>query len=234
MPATGDAFKLPVAMVAAALLAGAGPDAVAERADRQKPINVESDRMNADDIKQVAVFLGRVVVTQGTFLLCADQVTIRQDKEGNQSGTAVGNPATFREKRDNVDEWIDGEAQRIDYDNKNEVVELFSHARVNRDKDEIHGDYISYDAKTEFIKVQHDKEQAAAAPAKEDRVRAVFQPRVKPADGAPASRPAASGAAPGAGNAPPAAAGGTPPLQAAAGLAPSRTGTGVVRPAFCR
>jgi lipopolysaccharide export system protein LptA len=232
MPAAGDAFKLPAAMLAAALLAGAGQDAVAERADRQKPINVESDRMSADDIKQVAVFLGRVVVTQGTFLLCADQVTIRQDKEGNQSGTAVGNPATFREKRDNVDEWIEGEAQRIDYDNKNEVVELFNRAKVNRDADVIQGDYISYDAKTEYIKVQHDKEQAAGAPPKEGRVRAMFQPRAKPADGAPASR--AAGGPPGTASGPPPATGGTPALQAEAGLAPSRTSTGVVRPVFCR
>ena len=100
------------ALLAAALLIAPCTATFAERADRQKPIHVESDRMHADDIKQVAVFTGRVVVTQGTFTLCADEVTIHEDKAGNQFGTAVGNPATFREKRDGVDEWIEGEAQR--------------------------------------------------------------------------------------------------------------------------
>jgi len=211
---------------AALLLAGVCSAALAERADRQKPINVESDRMNADDLKQVAVFQGRVVVTQGTFMLCADQVTIREDKEGNQSGTAVGNPATFREKRDNVDEWIEGEAQRIDYDNKNETVELFNRAKVNREKDEVRGDYIAYDAKTEFIKVQHDKDQTASAPVKEGRVSAVFQPRSRAADGATAPHTGAAG---------PAGASGRPPaLQAEAAPASARPAGAVVRPAFCR
>jgi len=178
----------------ALLLLVAWTAAFAERADRQKPIHVESDRMNADDIKQVAVFQGRVVVTQGTFMLCADQVTIREDKAGNQSGTAVGNPATFREKRDNSDDWIEGEAQRIDYDNSSETVELFNRAKVNRDRDEVRGNYISYDARTEFIKVQNDKQQADGAPVKEQRVTAVFNPKAKAGDGtAPgaAPRPAA-------------------------------------------
>ena len=177
--------------VAAACIVCSGA-AHAERADRQKPINVESDTMNADDIKQVAVFRGRVVVTQGTFRLCADQVTVRQDKEGNQSGTALGNPATFREKRDGVDEWIDGHAQRIDYDNTSEVVELFDRAVVNRDKDQVRGNYISYDAKTEFIKVQNDKEQPASGTAKQ-RVSAVFNPKPKSGDAAHSNPPPSGG-----------------------------------------
>ena len=74
----------------------------AERADRDKPVNVEADRMLADDGKQTVVFEGRVVLTQGTFVLRADKLTVRQDKEGFQSGVATGSPATFRQKRDGV------------------------------------------------------------------------------------------------------------------------------------
>jgi lipopolysaccharide export system protein LptA len=182
------ALALGLLGLALALAAGR---AGAERADRQKPVNVESDRMNADDLKEVAVFIGRVVITQGTFTLCADQVTVRQDQEGNQSGTALGNPARFREKRDGADEWIVGEAQRIDYDNKNSIVELFVRAKVDREKDEVRGNFISYDAKTEFIKVQNEKDQSGTATLKEQRVNAVFQPKPKPQPAGAAKTPAA-------------------------------------------
>ena len=160
----------------------------AERADRDKPVNIESDRMTADDAKQVAVFDGRVVLTQGTILLRADKLIVRQDKEGFTFAEAVGQPARFRQKRDGVDEWVDGEAERIEYDGKLDRVELFSRARLNRDKDEVRGNYISYDARTEFVVVQNAKETKAAA-TKDERVRATFQPKPKTPAPGPASAP---------------------------------------------
>jgi len=150
----------------------------AERTDRDKPVNIEADRMTADDAKQTATFEGRVLLTQGTFSLRADKLSVRQDKEGFQHGTAEGRPATFRQKRDGADEWIDGEARRIEYDGKTERVELFGEARVSRDKDEVRGNYISYDTRAEVFRVQGAKE-VQAAPAREARVRAVIQPKKK-------------------------------------------------------
>lgn len=172
-------------MLLAATLACVVP-ARAEKADRSKPINVEADRMTADDAKQVAVFEGRVVLVQGTFTLRADRLTIRQDKDGAKFGVAVGKPATFREKREGVDEWIDGEAERIEYDGKIEKVELFTRARLWRDKDEVRGNYISYDQKTEFFQVQHAKDSVAGA-GEAGRVRAILQPKPKPAAPEPAA-----------------------------------------------
>ena len=160
-----------------ALAPFAGP-ALAERADRDKPVNIESDRMTAEDAKQVAVFEGKVVLTQGTFQLRADKLTVRQDKDGVQFGVALGKPATFKTKRDGVDEWIDGEAERIEYDGKTEKVEFFIRARVNRERDIIRGNYISYDQRTEFFLVQESKEAPGKTPA--GRVTATFQPKPKP------------------------------------------------------
>jgi lipopolysaccharide export system protein LptA len=172
---------LAIALLAVAVAAPVDP-AQAERTDRDKPVNIESDRMTADEQKQTAVFEGRVVLTQGTFVLRADKLTVRQDSAGFQSGVAVGNPATFRQKRDGVDEWIDGEALRIEYDGKAERVELFDRARINRDKDEVRGNYISYDTKSEIFRVQGAKE--AAPQSREGRVRMVIQPKKKE-EGAP-------------------------------------------------
>jgi len=159
--------------------------ALAERMDRDKPVNIEADRMLADDGTKTVVFEGRVVLTQGTFVLRADKLTVRQDKEGFQTGVATGSPATFRQRREGTDEWIDGEALRIEYDGRGERVELFDRARVRRDKDEVRGNYISYDTRSEVYRVQGSKELSASPGGRDERVRAVIQPKKKDDAAAP-------------------------------------------------
>ena len=147
----------------------------AERADRDKPVNLDSDRMTADDAKKTSVFEGRVVLTQGTLAIRGDRLTVRQDNQGFQSGSVVGNLATFRQKREGVEEFIEGEAERIEYDSRAERVEFFNRARLRRDcGDDVAGNFISYDAKTEQFSVQSAR---GAAANKDDRVRAVIMPR---------------------------------------------------------
>ena len=168
----------------------AGP-AQAERADRAKPINLESDRMRIDDAQKTSVFEGKVVMTQGTLSIRAERVTLRQDKDGYQYGSASGNLANFRQKRDGADEYIEGEAERIEYDGKLDKVEFFNRARLKRDPaDEVRGNYISYDSRTEYFTVTGGSQTASGGP--ESRVRAVIQPRKiaeeperAPAPGAP-------------------------------------------------
>jgi lipopolysaccharide export system protein LptA len=169
----------------------AGGPALAERTDRDKPVNIESDRMNADDAKKTAVFDGRVVMTQGTLIIKADRLTIRQDNQGFQYGIALGSPATFRQKRDGANEYIDGEAERIEYDGRLERIQLFERARLRRDTgDDVRGNYISYDARSEYFTVQSSKD--AQQQGRDSRVRVVIMPKKK--DGeveeSPQSKPA--------------------------------------------
>lgn len=160
----------------------AGP-AQAERSDRTKPINLESDRMQVDDARKTSVFEGKVVMTQGTLRIHADKVTIREDKEGHQYGSASGNPVTFRQKREGAEEYIEGEADRIEYNGKLDKVEFFNHARLKREPaDEVRGNYISYDSRSEYFTVTGGAGPGASGgPA--GRVHAVIQPR-KPTEGA--------------------------------------------------
>jgi lipopolysaccharide export system protein LptA len=159
----------------------------AEKADKDKPINVEADRVSIDDAKKISVFEGNVVLTQGTLVMRADRMIVREDPQGFSHGTAYGNPVTFRQKRDGVDEYIEGEALRVEYDGKAERVEMFDRAQMKRGADEVRGSYISYDQPTEVYKVlgRHD---AAADKTAAGRVRAIIQPKSKdkPQPAAPA------------------------------------------------
>ena len=109
----------------------------AEKGDREKPLQIEANRMSADDARRVTVFEGNVVVTRGTLNIRADRIVVRQDAEGNQFATATGNPVRFKQRQDakppaKEGVWLDGEAKRIEMDDRSGKMELFEAARVNR------------------------------------------------------------------------------------------------------
>jgi lipopolysaccharide export system protein LptA len=170
---------LSVALAGCAMLAT--PAAFAERADREKPINLEADHMAIDDLKHIQVYEGKVVFTQGTLMIRADKIVVTQDADGFRHGVATvvpGNLAYFREKRDGADEYVEGWGERIEYDDKTDRAELFVRARLKRNLDEVRGNYISYDGKTEFYLVKSAAD-AASASDRQDRVRATIQPKKK-------------------------------------------------------
>ncbi|MDD5328730.1 MAG: lipopolysaccharide transport periplasmic protein LptA [Sulfuricella sp.] len=162
----------------------AAPAAHAEKADRDKPINLESNTATSDDVKKESVYQGNVILTQGTLEIRADKLVVREDAEGYQHGTAYGNPASFRQKREGIDEYIEGYALRIEYDSKNDLMQMFSQARLKRNQDEARGNYISYDGKTEFFQVVGSKESATPGNPR-GRVRTVMQPKKTGAASAP-------------------------------------------------
>jgi len=170
--------KLAVALGFALLLVGAR-GARAELADREKPVNLEADTVTVDDATKTSVYQGNVQLTQGTLLLRADKLVVKEDADGFQHGTAYGNPASFRQKREGADEYVDGFALRIEYDGKKDKVELITQARMKRNQDEVRGNYISYDAKTEFFQVLGGGKEAAAPGREKGRVHAVIQPKPK-------------------------------------------------------
>lgn len=151
----------------------------AERADRDKPINLEADRVTVDDAKQVSVFEGNVVLTQGTLLIRGDRMEVRQDNDGFKHGTAWGNLAYFRQKREGFDEHIEGWAERIEYDGRADKMQMFVRASMKRGGDEVRGNHISYDAATEFFQVTGGGAKAATPNNPDGRVRAVLQPKPK-------------------------------------------------------
>lgn len=165
-------------LIALGLAAAAAlPPALAERADRDKPVNLEADRVEIDDAKKEAVFHGNVTLTQGTLMIKADRIIVKQDAEGFQYGIAYGNQAYFRQKREGVDEYIEGFADRLEYNGKADKLEMFTNAQLKRGADEVKGDYISYNAATEFFQVIGGGKTAATPGNPQGRVRATIQPR---------------------------------------------------------
>ena len=186
IPPAARRFGL-VAAIALAAGLGSSMPALAERADRDKPVNLEADRVDLDDAKKEAVFVGSVTLTQGTLTIKADKIIVKQDAEGFQYGIAYGNPAHFRQKREGFDEYIEGYSERVEYDGKADKVQMFTNARIERGGDEVRGDYISYNAVTEFYQVIGGGKSTSTSGSPQGKVHVVIKPKPKP--GAPAPAP---------------------------------------------
>lgn len=185
------------------LISLAALNASAEKADAGKQAVIDYDSLHVDEVTQVTTLTGNVIVTKGTLVLRAEKAVIKQSPEDDMHVTLTtteGKQATFRQKRDGgPDLWVEGEAQRIEYDERTAVVKLFTTARIRqldgaRLTDEIQSDYITYDSLREVFAARNDGAAKLGQP--QGRGRMIIAPRKpKPAPAAPVT-PAAPAAAP--------------------------------------
>jgi lipopolysaccharide export system protein LptA len=175
-----------LALTLLALASLAGSPALADKADRSKPLTIEADLPSTLDlINQVVVFSGNATLSQGTMAIRAERLELRTRTDGHRSATAIGapgKPATFRQKRDGLDESIEGTAERIEYDSRGDVVRFVGAAQVRRLRagtvaDEVSGNVITYDNGNETFSVQGTAGQPGAASAPNaGRIRIVLTP----------------------------------------------------------
>jgi lipopolysaccharide export system protein LptA len=177
---------------------GSSP-ASAERADKAMPMNIEADALRYDDLKQISVFTGRVVVSKGSIVLRGARLEVRQDPEGYQFGVVTGEPghrAFFRQKREGLEEYVEGEGETIEYNGRSDNVTFVHQAEMRRlvgsvVSDRVGGDVIFYDNQTDMFTVDGVGKKAAttrpsasgatgkgeAGNSDNGRVRAMLSPR---------------------------------------------------------
>ena len=170
----------------------------AEKADRNKPMNIEADALRHDDLQQTSVFSGNVVMTKGTIVLRGGKLEVRQDADGYQTGTvtaASGKRAFFRQQRDTAPgatpEFVEGEGEVIEYNGRADTVRFLGRAELRRYRgstlsDNLSGATIVYYNLTDVFTVDGPKTAPNAPAAPGSRVRAVLSPKDAPKGAAPA------------------------------------------------
>lgn len=196
MPVPSVPTVIVQAVLATAMVLVAATAAQAERTDRTKPMVIEADRPGTVDLqRQVVVFNGNVVITQGTMVLRAEHVELRELPDGYRAASAVGSPgkpATWRQRRDGVDETVEGSADRIEYDGRSDTLRFVGSGAVRRLRgatvaDEITGATILWDNLAQVFSVEGGQPTTANPTG---RVRAVLSPPAE-AGSTPAPGPTA-------------------------------------------
>jgi lipopolysaccharide export system protein LptA len=155
----------------------------AEKADRDQPMNIEADSMRHDQARQLTQFNGKVQATKGTLVLRAARMEVQQDAQGRQVARLWAAPTErvfFRQKREGVNEFTEGEAEQITYDNQADVVTLNQRAEVrilrgNQLADQLNGHIIVFNNTSEVMTVDGQATSGAG-----QRVRAILTPRNTP------------------------------------------------------
>jgi lipopolysaccharide export system protein LptA len=181
-----------------ALLGLVALSASAEKADAGKQAVIDYNTLHVDEVTQTSTLTGDVVVTKGTLLLRAEKAVVRQTPEADMQVTlnaGGGKAATFRQKRDGgPDLWIEGEAQKIEYDERSAVMKLFGAAKIrrldgNKTTDEIQSEFISYDSLREVFLARNEPSGAGKSGAGRGRMIITPTKRPAPAPTAPVGAP---------------------------------------------
>ena len=155
----------------------------AAQEDTSEPINVEADRMQYDSENKISRFFGNVIATQGSIEIRSAQMEVRQDDSGNELGVAIGSKekrAYFKQDRDIENEYVEGEALRLEYDGRTSTLKLVGDAVVRRYKnnqlwDQSTGGVITYNDKTSFYTVESGANRASTT----GRIKVVLTPEPK-------------------------------------------------------
>ncbi len=189
---------VPIAVMFAAL--SCAMPAQALQRDRQQPLLVDAGAMHYDDVKQLDVFTGDVVVTKGSMVIHADRVEVRQTPDGYDMADAFGDaahPATIDETLDAAPgeptPKLHGRALRLSYDGRSDVVTLHGQALLERlidgrVNDRAQGETIRYDNLNDRFAVSAGQAGSTSSNP-QGRVRVMLSPR---AASAPASAPGAA------------------------------------------
>jgi lipopolysaccharide export system protein LptA len=166
------------------------PGALAEKADRNKPIEMTAASGTSDLANNVQTLEGTVVLVQGTMRMTAERMRVKRDAQDRILAELFGTPTaqiTFREKREGFDDFMEGVADRAEFDDRSNTIKLFGRARLKNGGDELTGEYIYYNSVSEVIQAlgripepgdaKRPPDAGAGAGSASPRVRIVIQPR---------------------------------------------------------
>lgn len=142
-----------------------------------------SNSLSYDDLEKLSTFTGQVVMTRGLLNLHADVLTLREDNEGFQHGTALadtGRRVYIRQEKPETYEVMQGLGEQAQYNGKLQTFELIGRAELTRficgkPFDNVSGDRVKYSEKTEMYQAFGGTKSINPG----GQVRSIAQPRAK-------------------------------------------------------
>jgi lipopolysaccharide export system protein LptA len=129
------------------------PSAWAEKADRKKPMDIRAGEYSGDNrVKSLDLRKG-VTITQGTMKIIGDTGEVRGEPPTAQA-KLFGAPVCFQQKKDGSNEYMRGQADRVEYDQRTERVDFFGKVTVHDGPNEMRGDHVVYNMSTEKFEVR--------------------------------------------------------------------------------
>jgi lipopolysaccharide export system protein LptA len=146
--------------------------------DKDQPIQVQADRIEANQQTGVVTYRGHVHFARGDIDIHADSVEVRQHGEALHSILASGTPVRFHQRDTQAGKEIRGTAARVDYRADRREITLTGEARLEQNGD-------VFEAATVHYRLDEGDVRAEGG-AGQQRVQALLTPRrAQPTEAAP-------------------------------------------------
>jgi lipopolysaccharide export system protein LptA len=151
--------------------------------DFEQPIEIEADFAELDDEKGVTVYIGNVIVVQGSIVMTGDRLTAHFTPERElENAVLEGRLATFKQTPDLGEQDIEGEAEVVEMNAFQNIFYLTGKAKVTQGKRLTQGHRISYDTERSLATARAAKGRGLGdkSDSKErGRVRIIIPPKAK-------------------------------------------------------
>ncbi|MBU5615561.1 lipopolysaccharide transport periplasmic protein LptA [Psychrobacter sp. TAE2020] len=116
--------------------------------DANQPIKLLADKATYSERTGITSYSGTVVITQGTFKMTADNITVNLSQGRSiNSAVATGRPATMQQVVTQEKGLAKGQANNIDYNAVNGIVTLTGNAKLVQNGASFAGNVIRYSLK---------------------------------------------------------------------------------------
>lgn len=143
----------------------------AEDPDAQKPIEIKADQLQFSNKQGKSIYIGHVVITQGSMELKGDKVILFHPQQKIQKVEVLGQLAQFKKYLAADKKWIQGHAQTIIYWAQNSKIRLTGQAFLQQGEDnQISGPELIYDLKQQTLQAQPTRTEKS-------RIHVIIQPQ---------------------------------------------------------
>lgn len=126
--------------------------------DREQPVEIEANQMQADEQTGVSIYIGDVIAVQGSLKVTGEKMDITHPNNELQKIIAIGQPAEFESFLVEQNAWVKGKALTIIYYAEQQKIELIGEAFAEQEnKHTITGDKIVYDLDTQILNASSDQ-----------------------------------------------------------------------------
>ncbi|WP_257282338.1 MULTISPECIES: lipopolysaccharide transport periplasmic protein LptA [unclassified Endozoicomonas] len=143
--------------------------------DRQKPIEIESNTADIDNKKGISIYMGDVVMVQGTTRITGDKVTVYSVRQEVKKIVAEGykKRAYYEEQQPDNQGILQAWGHTIDYQVAGDKIQLIKQAKLTRKGDTFTGERIDYDLSKQTVNAKGSENKSSP----DGRVKMIYQPK---------------------------------------------------------
>jgi lipopolysaccharide export system protein LptA len=146
--------------------------------DREKPVHITADRMQANEREGTSHYVGDVYLKQGSLEIRSDELTVYLKNGEVHKIIVLGNPARLQQQPDDRD-MVFSEALKMEYDTRSGELLLIEDAHVKQGVNRISGQRIQYDTRNSIVAAQRQDSNGTDSTGGDGRVRAIIEPADK-------------------------------------------------------